>query len=96
MPKNVTFREDAVVLMHEKQSALGEIKNFFASKFNGKDKVKKESKSKDSVHSLIKKSSALFEDKKNDPITRLSKPSAMFAKTRNPDQSLFQQLLRDS
>lgn len=85
MPKNVTFREDAVVLMHKKQSALGEIKNFFASKLNGKDKYKKESKKKDLVHSLIKKSSALFEDKINDPVIRLLKPSAMFFKTRNQD-----------
>jgi hypothetical protein len=78
MPKNVTFREDAVVLMHQKQSAFGEVKNFFANAFSKSEKAEKETKFKDFEHPLIKKSSAIFEENKYDPVTKLKRPSAMF------------------
>jgi len=52
MPKNVTFRESAVVLLQKKQSAINNIKSYIGKKVGIKDK-----KNSVQVHPLIEKSS---------------------------------------
>lgn len=72
MPKNVTFRPDAVVDMKQKTSTLTNIKNFFKFKF----KSAKEKKENDGQHKILKKASALF-DSEESPI-RISRPPTGF------------------
>lgn len=65
MPKNVTFREDAVVVMKQKTTAMNNLKSFLTLKF----KSEKEKKADDGVNSILKKASALYDD--NQPLIRL-------------------------
>jgi hypothetical protein len=64
----VTFREDAVVDMKQKTTAIADIKNFFSLKF----KSGKEKKENDGMHAIIKKAASLADDK--DQLVRLQMP----------------------
>jgi hypothetical protein len=65
MPKNVTFREDAVVVTNEKATTYEQMKNFILNKKN-------QTKKKKSIHKLIKKATTLFNEKADNPLKKLS------------------------
>lgn len=65
MPKNVTFREDAVVVTHEQATTYEQMKNLILNKKN-------ETKKKNSLNKLVKKATTLFNDKANNPLKKLS------------------------
>ena len=64
MPKNVTFREDAVVVTNEKATTYEQMKNFILNKKN-------QTKKKKSIHKLIKKATTLFNEKADNPLKKL-------------------------
>jgi hypothetical protein len=65
MPKNVTFREDAVVVTNEKATTYEQMKNFILNKKN-------QTKKKKYIHKLIKKATTLFNEKADNPLKKLS------------------------